>query len=740
MVTIWLVILAVAIVFGITIGIWLSLRRRTSGRTEPFQSQDRETSAKPIIGAVEKPAVCDEGEKDPIELTAAIDLESQDDDHLDLNDDEDIDKPKKDKRPKQKEQTATQVEDNSSAKAPKEQPSETVISPGAQDGILQSPVLSIGESTVETEEETTDSEESPMPLASSSVDSGVAGEKIDMLTQIEPGKTVEQLADETVGTQRPVSESIEVEFTPPKLDKQQKPQPLRKSTKKLYATGDTETESEDTRTAEPILLEDEVTVIKHKTEKEPDRSNGNDGEPVTAKRRETTPRQKPPKYQPTIRTPETTKRNKRQKESERKGSRVLSLKMCVHVVFGLRKRCRVSLLPTRSGDIGEEMEVRGPNGQEIWSVYQDEWYSGILPPNIDKLLKQGSDWEHPGTQTRWVLSGREIYVLAPSPTINGYVSVPRLILGEDHLVLCNKNRQAAVREALAEAGCFQTTIISEVGGVPVDWVLFQSVRPTIPIQHDHEAGIYNILRPLHDLEIVIKGGIRLSHSTWLNGYPPHIRIRGVSGDEPEVMIDGKPASADANGNYSSSGWDKPGLHTVFVGGVTQSYELGDGVQEWSMFDAFVYRPNFAETSNRTIRICGPIVAPNTGDGDVSLTPSTNTCFLGAIPGQIAFSPKPNDVRSSEFLAVSGFLLVWTLPTNPLGSDRSLACVKLIRSQHVVLKHNRAFLDNRENVLRWCYKILEASYKRLRIIPDTVESHELWADYKRAARRLRRQLR
>ncbi len=487
-------------------------------------------------------------------------------------------------------------------------------------------------------------------------------------------------------------------------------------------------------------VQEETLISESKTEIQPDHLGIDDDEPATAKKRSPTERKHPPKYQPTIRTPETTKRNKRQEESEKKGSRTRSLKMFVHIVFGLRKKCRVSLLPTRSGDLGEDMEVRGPKGKETWSVYQDEWYSSVLPPNIDKLLKQGGIWEHPGAQTRWVLSSREIYVLAPSSTINGYVSVPRLILGEDHLVLCTKDEQAAVREALAEAGCFQTTTISDDGSVPTGWVLFESVFPTIPIQDDHEAGIYNILRPLHDLEIVLKGGIRISHSTWLNGYPPHIRIRGVGEEEPEVMIDEKPASTHTNGNYSSSGWDKPGLHTVYAGGVTQSYELGDGVQEWSLFDAFVYRPSFAETSDRAIRICGPIVAPNTGDGDVSLTPSTNTCFLGAIPGQIAFSPRPNDVRSSEFLAVAGFPLVWTLPTNPHGSDRSLACVKLIRSQHVVLKHNRAFFENRKNVLRWCYKILEASCKRLRIIPDTVESHELWTDYKRAARRLRKRLR
>lgn len=814
MVSPWLIVLAVAIVLGVAFGAWLASRRRTSGRTGPFQGQDLTASAEPTAVAVEKdggrtappaspmtmrvptkfadgisadeerprPGVFDEQEVDrpgpapdvdrqvveagetqavedlaireegaeaSQELTAA-DLGLQGDDRMDLNGNEakDNDEFKQEKEPEHKGQTALPAEDSSTAKAATEQPGETGISQRVQDEVQQSSELPIGEDTADAELGGTDSEtgsvsswhdEPPGPSSNGLAGSVAAGETIGVPAQAEPLQTGEPQADETEGTQKSASESIEGEFAPPIVDNQQITQTGVLSTKEHFATGHAETKSEGARTAESRLPEDEASITELKTERQPDRSSGEDDEPVSAKQRPAMRKRLPPKYKPSIRTPETTKRTKRQQTDEIEGSGVRSLNMSVHVVFGLRNRCRVSLLPTRSGDLGEDVEVRGPNGQEMWSAYQDEWYSGIQPPNIGTLLKQGGIWEYPEAQTQWVLSGRKLYVLAPNPTISGFVSAPRLILGENHLVLCNKLQQGAVREALAEAGCSQPAIISEDHGVPADWVLFRSVRPTVPIQHDNESGIYNILRPLHDLEIVRWGGIRLSHSTWLNGHLPHLRIRGVSGDEPEVMIDGKPASADANGNYTASGWDKPGLHTVFSGGVTQSYEVRDGLQEWRMFDAFVYRPSCAETSKRSIMICGPLVVPNTGNVSASLTPSLNTCFLGAIPGQIAISPKPNDVRTPEFLAVADFPIVWTLPSNPLGSDRSLACVKLIRSQHVILEHKKAFRGNREAVLQWCYKILEASYKRLRIAPDTI-SRELWAEYKRAARGLRRQLR
>jgi hypothetical protein len=498
-----------------------------------------------------------------------------------------------------------------------------------------------------------------------------------MLTQTEPGKTVEQSVDETVGTQRQVSESIEVEITPPKLDKQKKNQALVVSTKELYATGDTETKSEDTRTAVPILLEDEMPVIKHETEKQPDRSNGNDVKLVSAKRRKTTPRQKPPKYQPSIRTHEATQRTRSTHRTETESSRERSLPMHVHVVLHRRNRCRVSLLPSRAADFDEEIEVSSPNGKETWSACQDEWYSDISPANIGVLLEKGGDWkagQEGEAKRRWVLSSREIYVLAPCSTISAFVSVPRLILYEDHVVLCTERQEEFVKNALTKAGCSEPAVISGDNGVPKGWVLFHSVCPTCPVEHDEAVDIFNILRPIHDLEIILGGGIRLTHTTWINGHPPHIRVRGAKDNNLQVMIDGKAASADADGIYTAEGWDSPGTHNVFCGGVTQSYELSDGPQHWEGFEAFEYCLGPQQTSEQVVTICGPIVAANNEMSEAVLTPSRNARLFGAIPGQIAFCPRQCDMRTSEYLAIVDFPVTWTLPANPLQCDRSMSWI------------------------------------------------------------------
>jgi hypothetical protein len=45
--------------------------------------------------------------------------------------------------------------------------------------------------------------------------------------------------------------------------------------------------------------------------------------------------------------------------------------------------------------------------------------------------------------------------------------------------------------------------------------LFENVRPTTALPHNPEDGIINILRPVHDVEIELRGGIRVQRSKWL---------------------------------------------------------------------------------------------------------------------------------------------------------------------------------------------------------------------------------
>lgn len=457
------------------------------------------------------------------------------------------------------------------------------------------------------------------------------------------------------------------------------------------------------------------------------------------------PKRRPTKYQPPIRTPDATKRTRSNNanQTEANTSRVRTFRMHLHVMLGRRNQFRMSLLPERTEDLEEEIEVIEPDGQiTTWSASQDEWYCDIVTQNLGDLLVNGADWElHSEVdQLRWVLSGREIYVLASNSagTISGYIPVSRLILFEEHLVLCTKEQEENVRKALVDAGCLDPIYVPDGSGVPEGWVLFQSVRPTVAVAHDDSGGILTILRPIEDIEIVFRGGIRLGHSTWLNGHPPAIFTRGGDNKELEVIIGGNIATSDDAGKYTADAWDAPGQHTVFCGGVTQSYELVDAINEWEFFEAFSYTP--IGNSERVVTVCGPAIFPSTENEFVSLVPSNNTCLIGAVPGQITLSSTDYGVRRGEYLAVADFPIVWAFPPNPLTCNKSSSYVEMISCENVVKHIDSRSRKDSQNILRWCHAILNASRKQLSVGSTTEETKQLWQSYKSVARRYWRQLR
>jgi hypothetical protein len=446
-----------------------------------------------------------------------------------------------------------------------------------------------------------------------------------------------------------------------------------------------------------------------------------------------------PRYQPRVRTAQSTTitRDSRKQERRAEAQRAQTLQMAVRAVADRRQRYTISLLPERIEKLGEEIKVIGPNGTEVWTASWDHWYGGASANNIGGLLENGNRWElqDNSESVNWVLSGRQVYVLGPSQTINALVIVPTLILNETHVVLCTQSQAVPVAAALRNAGCTAPTPAET--GAPVGWVLFKDIRPTVPVLHEEAVGILNALRPIHDVEIVFRGGIRLNYSTWLNGHPPRIRIRGNTAEDVEVHIDGSLALRDADGNFTARGWDRPGFHTVFCGGVTQTYDLQDGEQSWETFEAFTYRSIQSRTTSHPILVCGPLVAAG-NDATLSLTPTGNTCVLGAVPGEIAFLP-PRDLRTSERVAVTSFSAVWSLPANALTCDKSVARIQLLRPDRGATALP-ALMRGSHGTGLWSQTILDASRKRLLVEPRTEEALHLWAQYVQVARQLRKRQR
>src|SRR5436853_6387304 len=105
-------------------------------------------------------------------------------------------------------------------------------------------------------------------------------------------------------------------------------------------------------------------------------------------------------------------------------------------------------------------------------------------PKLGHLLRQGIEWAGPlsvGQQARWSLSGREIYVLARHSELSGFVSTPRLTLGEEHVVLCVTERLSEVRAAIAQTDSPEPTLLNSDAGIPAGWGGLRGVVPRTPI-------------------------------------------------------------------------------------------------------------------------------------------------------------------------------------------------------------------------------------------------------------------
>jgi hypothetical protein len=120
----------------------------------------------------------------------------------------------------------------------------------------------------------------------------------------------------------------------------------------------------------------------------------------------------------------------------------------VRLVFEKAGFCRVSLLPRRASGMPVEFAATGSGNPPELLALQDEWYQDVVLPDIERILKEGIEWAGAlpdGRSARLSLSGRELYVLARHEELNGFVSTPRLILGEEHVVICLAERIPEVR-------------------------------------------------------------------------------------------------------------------------------------------------------------------------------------------------------------------------------------------------------------------------------------------------------
>jgi hypothetical protein len=406
----------------------------------------------------------------------------------------------------------------------------------------------------------------------------------------------------------------------------------------------------------------------------------------------------------------------RPENGDRSPARELALDIRVHVTlsrFGLRD---ITFLPVRSSEI-EDSEIRVKSaGQTLTLVAQDDWYQDLYLEDTGGHLRRGIELRGTadnGRRIRWLLSGRTLYVLATHPRANAYVSTNRLMIGRPHVLLCAADNFAPVEEMLRRAGCEGFSRLDE--GVPEGWVALRDVTPKLPVLDDLGDNLLNAVKPPPDVEIDLEGGVWLRNQEWLAGYPPEIRVLGAT-DQIRLFVDDKEAEV-RDGRLYAEGYDLPGSHTVYCGGlpISRTYSIVEPAEDWADWPAYHFRD---------ADICGPLVRITGSATKPIIVPMTNPLLIGA-GGEVFRCPARNAAQWKGYVP---FDVVWALPAQPLTCNKKTSRIIQLGRTPV----GTAAAQSR-TALSWSNAILNASRKGLQLDGGSPEDGLLWREYKKAAR-------
>ncbi len=402
----------------------------------------------------------------------------------------------------------------------------------------------------------------------------------------------------------------------------------------------------------------------------------------------------------------------------------VSLGIRVRLTFDRFGVCELGLLPERTSELDNEVAVKF-GGMSLLLVAQEDWYEDLHLRNIGGHLREGVELKAvlgDQREARWLLTGRDLYVLASHPRASGFVSTNRLALGRSHVVLCGAGLLQHVEAILNEAGCEGYTKLAESDGVPSGWVGLRGVSPTKEVALDLGSDPFYAIKPAPDIEINLEGGVCLRGSVWLCGYPPRIKLFGESIRAVKVLIDGKEAQRTTDGLLIVDGYDVCGQHSVYCEGLScsRSYSIEEAPDSWQTWPAY----HFGQTD-----ICGPLVqlAPEASGGRAVIVPMSNPVLLGAEPGEVFNCSRRSVAHWKGFVP---FDVVWALPAQPLRCDKKTARILQFADAPVAPTKTRT-----KPVLEWSTAILDASRKGLRVENGLPGAGARWRDYKKVARNI-----
>ncbi len=417
------------------------------------------------------------------------------------------------------------------------------------------------------------------------------------------------------------------------------------------------------------------------------------------------------------------------------------LRLRVQLVFGRGGTIKtLALVADKREGMPSDVEVRGTHGGLPLTELRDDCYQPVRLVDAGNALQQGVVWHgcSDGRRWRWVLSGRELYVLAPGAEfgLSGFVSAARLWLNARHIVLAKANLRDQVLATLTATGCATPEVSDDIAaGVPSGWILFRNVTPTRAIPMREEQDILNILCPAHEIEPHFVGGIRIERKIWLAGFPPRIRFTGELGDGFQVLIDGQTAQPASDGAFEAPGWDSSCEHRLWFGDRSVTYSLRTMDENWECWHAHDFGTGAA--------ICGAVTHRTDGRRMHQVcVPAVNPLLLGARPDEFFCCQVRHAMRSENIIAMVPFAPVWALPMDPVHADKRYARLILLDSMEPVFPHGQANRKRNADYAfrRWITAINDTRRKQLALAVESEDAKALWRRYRVMAKQLWRKVR
>lgn len=394
---------------------------------------------------------------------------------------------------------------------------------------------------------------------------------------------------------------------------------------------------------------------------------------------------------------------------------------------------RFTLLFRKRLGADRELVLHGNPHQGLKAFPIDEnWYVGDAP-DLAAILRDGARWHH-GRSDWQISAGRRLYVLSEGD-IGGFIQADRLEMGAPSLVICAVEIAAEVEAALRECGA-DSAAQSDNSTLP-GWCILYPVIAKRPVPVSARGDeLLDALRPAPAINIDFIGGIRISGSDWLVGFPPVIRLTGDVSAAEAPQINSAVANLADDRVLTAPGWEDVGHHVVTCGTLSRSYSIVEPDHAFTVCAKSGDRPG-AEGGARALGIDGALVVgnalPHRQIGGSFPDVSGGEVVLGAGPGEIAQCTVRHDLGLRTWIEPPAFVPIWATPGAPMHADKRTSRIRLIGPHSLPTQWPRE--QSRADAMRWAKSIRECCMRNFSIEPP--EARALWRAYARAARELLR---